>query len=46
MKLSNFNERHCYVNYLQDNPFLFIEAATVVEPDPEYGYLDGFMRCV
>ena len=32
MQLSDFNERHCYVNYLKDNPFLFIEAATVVEP--------------
>ena len=43
MQLSNFNERHCYVNYLKDNPFLFIEAATVVEPDPEYGYFTGAM---
>ena len=38
MKLNRFNERHCYVNFVNDNPFLFIEAAGVTEPDPDYGF--------
>ena len=36
MKLQQYNERHCYVNFVDDNPFLFIEAAGVTEPDPRY----------
>ena len=36
MKLHQYNERHCYVNFVNDSPFLFIEAAGVTEPDPSY----------
>ena len=36
MKLHQYNERHCYVNFVNDNPFLFIEAAGITEPDPSY----------
>ncbi|MBO5218721.1 MAG: helix-turn-helix transcriptional regulator [Clostridia bacterium] len=39
MKNSIFNERHHYINLTaQKDPFLFIEAAGIVEPDAEYSF--------
>ncbi|MBE6613385.1 MAG: helix-turn-helix transcriptional regulator [Ruminococcaceae bacterium] len=41
MKFSEYNERHLYLNLSSDpDPFLFIEAAGIVEPDADYGFFD------